>query len=108
MEKKSCCNPVSAPVRPATTKVAFLDEKLRNFREYLIQFATTPEMVAELQRYQSVEEVLPLLAQSVPVVKAGQVGLIADGFCTKFQTTDEAFRLKVARYMECFVETLLS
>ena len=108
MEKK-CCEiqeAAAAPVVPVS-KLAFLEEKLRNFQKYLTAFATTPEMVAELNQYSKMDEIVPYLAQLIPIYKMGKMDAIVKGFCDKFNTTDEAFKAKVARYVECFVETML-
>jgi hypothetical protein len=110
MEKNSCCEknaPAASAVVPVS-KMEFIEDKLRNFQKYLSGFATTPEMVAELNQYSKVEEIVPYLAQLIPVYKMGKMDIIVKGFCDKFNTTDEAFKGKVARYVECFCEVLVA
>ena len=109
MEKKSCCEnpPAAAAVSIPKTKTAFIEEKLRNFQKYLSDFAKTPELQKELTQFDSVEQVLPYLATLIPIYKAGKMDVIVKGFCDKFETTDEAFKVKCSRYVECFCETLL-
>jgi len=105
MEKKSCCE--IAPTVPKT-KAHFISEKLKNFQTFLLGYATTPELKAEVGQFERVEQVLPYLATLVPIYKAGKMDLIVKGFCDKFETSDEAFKTKVARYVECFCETLVA
>jgi len=110
MEKNCCANtpaPAASAVVPVS-KMDFIEEKLRNFQKFLSGFATTPEMVAELNQFNKVEEIVPYLAQLIPVYKMGKMDVIVKGFCDKFNTTDEAFKGKVARYEECFCEVLVA
>ena len=90
------------------SKRAFLEEKLRNFHVYLQGFAETPEMKAELNQYSNVDEIMPYLVQLIPVYKLGKMDMIVKGFSDKFNTQDEGFKTKIARYVECFCETLLT
>jgi hypothetical protein len=103
MEKKPCCE---TPTAPQPTKLEFLEQKLRNFRAYLEPFATTDAVKAQLNQFQSVQDVLPFLAQLLPVYKAGQLTSVVDTFAAEFPGADDAFKAKVARYLECFAETL--
>ena len=106
MENKSCCE--TPVVNIPKTKTAFIEEKLRNFQMYLSDFAKTPEVKKELTQFDNVEQVLPYLATLIPIYKAGKMDAIVKGFCDKFETTDEAFKVKCSRYVECFCETLLA
>lgn len=108
MEKKACCESKNEAPTVPRTKMDFLEEKLKNFRTFLGTHATTPELQKELTQFATVEEVLPFLAQLIPLYKAGQMDLIIKGFSDKFGTTDEAFKTKVGRYIECFCETMTS
>ena len=81
---------------------------MKNFRAFLTEYAKTEETKAKLTQWSSVNEVLPYLAQLIPIYKAGKSDLIVKGFCDEFGTQDDAFKTKVGRYVEMFCEVLLS
>lgn len=101
-----CCAAQTKPASVQVGKREFLEGKLRNFRVYLLQYATTDEQKASLDTYTDVAQVLPMLAQLIPLQRAGKLGVAVDGFTKAFCTEDPAFKVKVKRYLECFTEVL--
>jgi hypothetical protein len=101
----SCCEPAHPSVAP--TKEAFLTAKVQNFRLFLAPYCRTPEHQAVLERYTSLEDVMPYLLQVAGLVKAGQTDLVVNQVCEPFGTSaDDAFRTRVRRYVEMFADVL--
>jgi hypothetical protein len=101
----SCCEPAHSS--PAPTKEAFLTTKVQNFRTFLAPHCRTPELQAVLERYKSLDDVMPYLVQVAALVKAGQTAMVVDQVCDPFgPSADEAFRARVRRYVEMFADVL--
>jgi hypothetical protein len=90
------------------TRVKFLEEKLRNFRAFLEPHCGADvELKARLATYNDLDAVMPFLLQAVAAVKAGQREAVLSAFCDPFgPAADAAFRAKVQRYLDMFVEVL--
>lgn len=100
-----CCQPKQTTVQVG--KKEFLEEKLRNFRTYLLGFAVTEEQKASLDTYSDLSQVLPMLAQLIPLQRTAKLSVAVEGFAKAFnRSEDAAFKGKVQRYLECFTEVL--
>ena len=97
----SCC-----AAAPPTTKAEFLTAKLKNFRGFVEPYCTTAEQTAALQSYNSLDTVMPLLLQAVAAQRLGLGNELVDQFCAKFPASDDAFRVKVGRYLAMFCDVL--
>ncbi len=100
----SCCQPKTG----GPSKAEFLSGKLRNFRAFLEPYCGTDvELKTRLQTYNDLDAVMPFLLQAVAAVKAGQREAVLSAFCDPFgPAADSAFRVKVQRYLDMFVEVL--
>jgi len=96
----SCCETLS--------RRDFLEAKLSNFKAYLEPFCTTEELKSKLTEYSSLDTVMPFLTQAIALKHVGQLETSVQTFCDAFPGADEAFRTKVGRYMNMFVDVLTS
>ena len=95
----SCCT-------EPKTRAEFLTAKLKNFRAFVEPYCATAEQKEALQSYNSLDTVMPYLLQAVVAQRLGLAADVLDQFCAKFPASDEAFRLKVGRYLAMFCEVL--
>jgi len=84
---------------------------LANFRAYLAPYCTTEELKQRLTEYTGVDSVMPFLLQAIALKQVGQLDSSIQSFCDAFPVPAEeveAFRVKVGRYMNMFVDVLTS
>ena len=93
----SCCQP--------TTRRAFLEEKLGNFRKFLEPHCSTDEHKAYFSKFSDLDSTMPHLLQCVALQKAGTLATAVDLYCADLpaEVVD-----KVKRYLAMFVEVLIS
>lgn len=99
----SCCQPQS--------RREFLTTKLTNFRNYLETYCTTDELKARLTEFKDLDSVMPFLLQAVALKHVGQLEATVDTLCDAFPVASDdrgAFRKKIGRYMDMFVDVLTS
>lgn len=94
-----CCEP--------TDRKTFLEEKLKNFRNYLEPHCLTDEHKAYLSKFTDLDTVMPYLLQCILLHKAGQLDSTVDTFCEKLPGKAEV-SAKVKRYLNMFVDVLTS
>jgi len=93
----SCCQP--------TTRRAFLEEKLSNFRKFLEPHCSTDQHKAYLEKFADLDSTMPYLLQCVALQKAGKLEAAVDLFGAELPA--EATE-KVKRYLAMFVYVLTS
>lgn len=99
----SCCEPQS--------RKDFLNSKLANFRSYLAPYCTTEELKLRLTEYNDMDSVMPFLLQAIALKQVGQLDTSVQSFCDAFPVPTveaTAFRTKVGRYLNMFVDVLTS
>ena len=96
----SCCEPA------AITKADFIAAKLKNFRAFVEPYCATKEQREALKTYDSVDSVMPYLLQAIAAQRVGQSEVILAKFYSEFPSADDAFKVKVGRYLNMFCEVL--
>ena len=95
----SCCQP--------TTRRAFLEEKLSNFRKFLEPHCSTDEHKAYLEKFADLDSTMPYLLQCVALQKAGKLDAAVDQICAALPASPAVVD-KVKRYLTMFVDVLTS
>jgi hypothetical protein len=92
------------------SRAAFLEEKLKNFRAYVLPYCDTKEKKERLAEFGSVEAITPFLLQAVALRQAGTLDQAVDAFASEFRNAPEpeAFKAKVRRYVDMFCDVLTS
>ena len=98
----SCCQP--------TTRRAFLEEKLKNFRKFVAPLCLLDEHKAYFDKFNDLDNAMPYLLQCVALQKAGKLDDAVDHFCAALPACQNmpAVVDKVKRYLTMFVEVLTS
>jgi hypothetical protein len=96
----SCCQP--------TTRRAFLETKLKNFRKFVEPLCLLDEHKAYFDKFNDVDSAMPYLLQCVALQKAGKLDAAVDSFFASLPACETAVVDKVKRYMAMFVEVLTS
>ena len=98
----SCCDKTES-------KQEFLEQKLKNFRAFVEPYCLTELQKDTLAQYSSLEAVMPSLIKAIAAQRIGQSEALLNQFCAGFSMESEeavAFRAKVKRYFDMFVEVL--
>ena len=94
------------------TKQDFLEQKASNFKNYLLQYQPSKEVVDYAESF-SKESLIPtILTSLVPVVSSGSQGALADSLLEKLVLKDEEERVavkeKILAYFNCFYTVVMS
>jgi hypothetical protein len=84
-----------------------MEEKLKNFRNYLEPHCVSDEHKAYLTKFKDLDSVMPYLLQCVLLHRAGQLDSTVEQFCQTLPASSEVV-IKVKRYMNMFVDVLTS
>lgn len=93
----SCCAP---------TATAFLEEKLRNFKRFLLESKGPEADMSLIEGFTSLQQVMPYLNQLVVLNRSDMLGTVVDGICEKLNNNNDDVKAKVRRYLYCFVDVL--
>ena len=100
-DKMSCC--------PTTmSKQEFIEQKLKNLKAFLTPYCSTPELLKNVEVYNSVESVMPWLYQANAMVRVGQIEALVNKFCEAFGEAGktEEFRTRIRRTLQMFADVL--
>ena len=98
----SCCQP---------TRKEFLETKLTNFRAFLEEHCSTDEERGIVASFSTVDSVMPYLLQAAALRAADAAKLeqsIASLESRFSKATDEAFKVKLRRYINMFRDVITS
>jgi len=93
------------------TKQTFLEQKAENFKNYLLQFSPSQEVIDYANNF-SKETLIPtILTTLVPVITSGSQGAVADSLIEKLVVKDEqerqAVKDKILAYFNCFYTVVM-
>ena len=95
----ACCS--------ALSRAQFLEQKLKNFRDFVSPLCVTEEQKGRLTEYDSLDRVMPFLLQLVALRKSGALASTLDSFAEDLKG-DDAWRVKLGRYADMFCDVLTS
>jgi len=90
------------------SKQEFIEQKLKNLKAFLTPYCTTPELLKNVEVYNSVESVMPWLYQANAMVRVGQIEALVSKFCEAFGEAGktEEFRTRIRRTLQMFADVL--
>ena len=87
-------------------RISFLQEKARNFREYIMGQSPDAELSVQLQGFSDLL-IVPTLVALLPSLKARGLKSVVDELLAHLKPEDPAAtREKLGRYFACFCEVL--
>lgn len=93
------------------TKQEFLEEKATNFRNYLMQFQPSEEVVTYADSF-SKESLIPtILTKLVPIVSTNSQDSVADSLLEKLIVKEEqkqTVKEKILAYFNCFYSIVMN
>lgn len=89
-----------------TSLASFLEGKLRNFRAFLLDKAKPGSQLEGIQKFETVEEVMPYLNHLVIMSKTGALENAVAGMCKELDITADADKQRLRAYLDCFIACL--
>ena len=89
--------------------IVVLKDKAKNFKNYLLNYSPSKEVLDKLQSYNEDNIIDELNSTLVPLMSIGGVDILVDQFLNELtipQGEEQAVRTKVIRYLKLFYELL--
>ena len=98
----SCCN--------GTTKEAFLIQKGKNFREYILKYSPTQDVLEYMEKFNEENLMSSITTLLIPIKLSGTSGIVIGELMKRLtipeQEADDV-KGKISRYFDMFAEVMM-
>lgn len=104
----SCCDKTK---ETPTTKIDFLKEKAKNFREFILKYSPEEDVKSFLMTFDESKLQYTILTTLLPMKAVKSEGIYIQELMDKLTipaNEEEAVRNKIHRYFDMFIEVLVS